>query len=307
MQAHGAASGHAAFPAHCIGIDWLCLRFTGLHYWSNEHLHESAGRSSGNVCFAFCRIMTSRRPTYNGRSNCTLGICEMPPAPPLRSDNGKMSAGGSPPTVVRRTRLNPHERERQIVQGAVNFFAEVGFGGQTRELARRLGITQGLLYRYFPSKEALMDRVYQEVFEAKWNPEWDNWLENESEPLRERLIRFYTDYARVIHTYEWVRIFLLSGMAGLDINQRYLRLVRKRIYPQVIALLRKEFGMPPRSDEILTREEEDLMFDLHGMVFFLGIRKWVYRFDLPRSTQELVSQQIDLLLFGAKDIINPKT
>lgn len=218
-----------------------------------------------------------------------------------------MSAGGSPPTVVRRTRLNPHERERQIVQGAVNFFAEVGFGGQTRELARRLGITQGLLYRYFPSKEALMDRVYQEVFEAKWNPEWDNWLENESEPLRERLIRFYTDYARVIHTYEWVRIFLLSGMAGLDINQRYLRLVRKRIYPQVIALLRKEFGMPPRSDEILTREEEDLMFDLHGMVFFLGIRKWVYRFDLPRSTQELVSQQIDLLLFGAKDIINPKT
>lgn len=152
-----------------------------------------------------------------------------------------------------------------------------------------------------------MDRVYQEVFEAKWNPEWDNWLENESEPLRERLIRFYTDYARVIHTYEWVRIFLLSGMAGLDINQRYLRLVRKRIYPQVIALLRKEFGMPPRSDEILTREEEDLMFDLHGMVFFLGIRKWVYRFDLPRSTQELVSQQIDLLLFGAKDIINPKT
>lgn len=203
----------------------------------------------------------------------------------------------------RRTRLNPHERERQIVQGAVNFFAEVGFSGQTRELAKRLGITQGLLYRYFPSKEALLDRVYQEVFEAKWNPAWDEWLEDETQPVRERLIRFYTDYARVIHTYEWVRIFLLSGMAGLDINHRYLRLVRKRLYPKIIKMLKQEFGLPERKDGTLSRPEENLMLNLHGMVFFLGIRKWVYRLDLQGSTQELVSQQVDMVLSGAKDLL----
>ena len=191
------------------------------------------------------------------------------------------------------------------MQGAVNFFAEVGFSGQTRELAKRLGITQGLLYRYFPSKEALLDRVYQEVFEAKWNPDWDEWLEDQQQPVRERLIRFYTDYARVIHTYEWVRIFLLSGIAGLDINQRYLRLVRKRIYPRIIGMLRQEFGLPTREDGSLSRQEEDLMLDLHGMVFFLGIRKWVYRFDLQGSTQDLISQQIDLVLFGARKILAP--
>lgn len=204
----------------------------------------------------------------------------------------------------RRTRLAPHERERQIVQGAVNFFAEVGFEGRTRDLAQRLGITQGLLYRYFPSKEALLDRVYQEVFEAKWNPDWDDWLEDESQPLRERLIRFYTDYARVIHTYEWVRIFLLSGMAGLDINQRYLRLVRKRIYPKIIRMLRQEFGLPQRGDGTLSRQEEDLMLNLHGMVFFLGIRKWIYRFDIQGPTEELVAQQIELILSGAKSILS---
>ncbi len=51
-----------------------------------------------------------------------------------------------------------------IVREAVSFFAEHGFEGQTRELARRLGITQPLLYRYFPDKAALIDRVYREVF-----------------------------------------------------------------------------------------------------------------------------------------------
>ena len=221
----------------------------------------------------------------------------------VRSTTLKPRPDGNGADARRRYRLNPHERERQIVQGAVNFFAEVGFSGQTRELAKRLGITQGLLYRYFPSKEALLDRVYQEVFEAKWNPDWDEWLEDQDQPLRERLIRFYTDYARVIHTYEWVRIFLLSGMAGLDINQRYLRLVRKRIYPKIIRMLRQEFGLPAREDESLSRQEEDLMFDLHGMVFFLGIRKWVYRFDLQSSMEELVSQQIDLVLSGARNIL----
>lgn len=225
------------------------------------------------------------------------------PATPVRSATANPRSDGDAADTVRRTRLNPHERERQIVQGAVNFFAEVGFSGQTRELAKRLGVTQGLIYRYFPSKEALLDRVYQEVFEAKWNPNWDDWLEDEKQPLRERLIRFYTDYARVIHTYEWVRIFLLSGMAGLDINQRYLRLVRKRIYPKIIKMLRQEFGLPAREDGMLSRQEDDLMFNLHGMVFFLGIRKWVYRFDVQSSTQELISQQIDLVLFGARKIL----
>ena len=38
-----------------------------------------------------------------------------------------------------RTRLTPDERERLIARGAVAFFCEVGFGGQTRELAKRLG------------------------------------------------------------------------------------------------------------------------------------------------------------------------
>jgi AcrR family transcriptional regulator len=225
------------------------------------------------------------------------------PATDVRSATSNPRPDGDAADAGRRTRLNPHERERQIVQGAVNFFAQVGFSGQTRELAKRLGVTQGLLYRYFPSKEALLDRVYQEVFEAKWNPDWDEWLDDRERPVRERLIRFYTDYARVIHTYEWVRIFLLSGMAGLDINHRYFRLVRKRVYPKIIRMLRQEFGLLAREDGTLSRQEEDLMLNLHGMVFFLGIRKWVYRIELQSSTQELVSQQIDLVLSGARTIL----
>jgi AcrR family transcriptional regulator len=57
------------------------------------------------------------------------------------------------------TRLTGPEREKHIAQEAVKYFAEVGFVGDTRELAQRLGVTQSLLYKYFPSKEALINRV----------------------------------------------------------------------------------------------------------------------------------------------------
>ena len=72
------------------------------------------------------------------------------------------------PTPVS-NRLSGPEREKHIALEAVHYFAEVGFGGDTRELAKRLGVTQSLLYKYFPNKEALINRVYEEVYLGRWN------------------------------------------------------------------------------------------------------------------------------------------
>ncbi len=53
-----------------------------------------------------------------------------------------------------RKRLPREERERLIVDEAVRFFAEVGFEGQTRALAERLGVTQPLLIAISPIRIA---------------------------------------------------------------------------------------------------------------------------------------------------------
>src|SRR3982751_202114 len=112
------------------------------------------------------------------------------------SDAGTKTArpGGAEPAPPARRRLRPDERERLIVAEAVKFFAEVGFEGHTRDLARRLNITQPLLYRYFPSKDALIDRVYQEVYLTRWKPSWEALIEDRTQPLEQRLIAYYRDY-----------------------------------------------------------------------------------------------------------------
>src|SRR5258708_6230170 len=106
----------------------------------------------------------------------------------------------------RRRRLDPGDREREIVDGAVAFFAEVGFDGGLRDLAKRLGITHQNLFRYFPTKEALIERVYKKVYLGGWQPEWETVLHDSSQPLDKHLIDFYESYLYVIFRYDWVRI-----------------------------------------------------------------------------------------------------
>src|SRR3954466_15055495 len=99
-------------------------------------------------------------------------------------------------TQRKRQRLPPADRERQIIEGAIAYFAEAGFSGQTRELSKRLGIPRPLLYRYFENKQALIDRVYQTVFAGRWDPSWIGLLQDRSLPLRERLGGVYRPIGR---------------------------------------------------------------------------------------------------------------
>ncbi|MFQ5696749.1 MAG: TetR/AcrR family transcriptional regulator [Myxococcota bacterium] len=59
------------------------------------------------------------------------------------------------------------ERRRQILREALHCFATSGFRGTTtREVARRVGITEAALYRYFENKEALYSAIIHEKIQA---------------------------------------------------------------------------------------------------------------------------------------------
>ena len=195
-------------------------------------------------------------------------------------------------------RLSSADREKSIVTAAVAFFADHGFEGQTRELAATLGITQPLLYRYFPSKEALIERVYQEVFVGRWDPFWEDLLADRSIPLEERLSRFYQSYARIILTPEWVRLFMFAGLKGLDFNGRYLRLLRERIFERIVEELRIAFGRPPVAKVPVSNLEIEMIWALHAAIFYLGVRHFIYRMPFDTSVQDIIDAQVRTLLGG---------
>lgn len=202
-----------------------------------------------------------------------------------------------------RRRLAAEAREKAIAEAAVQFFAEVGFDGDTRELARRVGVTQSLIFKYFPSKAALIERVYQEVYVGRWNPYWELIIADRRVPLEERLIRLYTDYARTALTRDWVRLFMFSGLKGEAINQRYLQFLRNRVLEPVATELRAELNLPPPQDVPLSEAEIELVWGINARIFYFGQRRWIFNVPLEADLDQLIELTIRHFLAGARSVL----
>ncbi len=170
--------------------------------------------------------------------------------------------------------MNGVERERQIVEGAITFFAEHGLAAQMRELAAAIGVTHTLVYHYFPTKQALVDRVYLEVFEGRWKPEWEGLLDDRRLDVETKLVRFYVDYARTVLTREFVRILIFSGLTDRSITDRFFGKLGDRLFPRLVRETRRYRGC--RSRARTTAREHELLMGLHGGVFYGGLRAFVY-------------------------------
>lgn len=217
-----------------------------------------------------------------------------------KTELGKPSSSTSPGKSAAR-RLSPEVREKQIVLKAIEHFATYGFSGSTRELARQLDITQPLLYRYFPSKEALIDRVYDEVY--RWDTSWEAVIKDRSQPLQSRLVRFYTSYAGVILRREWIRIFVFAGLTREGINDRYLGKLRERVFVPVIAEIRQSHGLASSSGDTINDKELELIWSLHASIFYVGVRKWIYDLPVTEDIDALIEQMVDAFLHGSPHVL----
>jgi|Laugresbdmm110sn_1035088.scaffolds.fasta_scaffold00607_9 AcrR family transcriptional regulator len=173
-----------------------------------------------------------------------------------------------------RKRMPVQARERQIVDGAIQFFAQHGFAAQLRDLAKSIGVTHTLLYHYFPDKQALIDRVYVEVFEGCWKSEWERWLDDPALGCEDKFTRFYLDYAQTVLTHDFVRILVFSGLTDQTITNRFFELLRDRLFLRLIRETRRLRGLKSRSRPSLV--EHELLMGLHGSIFYSGMRRWVY-------------------------------
>jgi len=197
---------------------------------------------------------------------------------------------------VRQKRLSSDQRRSEFVAKATEFFSEQGFGGGTRDLARRLGVTQPLLYRYFPSKDDLIKEVYRTVYIEPLDSGWEQLLTDRSRPLRDRLQEFYQAYTDVIFTRKWLRIYLYSGLKGLDINRWYVGMVRDKILTRIISECRHEAGLPARSEP--TASELEMAWVFHSGIFYYGVRKYIYESPVLEDKQQMISTAVDVFLAG---------
>lgn len=196
---------------------------------------------------------------------------------------------------IKRTRLDPGQREAMILDAAVGFFAEHGFDAQLRELAQRIGISQALIFRYFGSKQVLIERVYERVYVARWSSQWKHDLENRRLPLRDRLIAFYRAYLAAIEGYEWIRTTLYSGLAGNDLTRRYIETRVDGLLLAIAREIRHEIPAARTLDPVVLGE---LVWHLHATFIYYLIRKYVFQVATIADTGRLIEVTVAHFLTG---------
>ncbi|RDJ20353.1 TetR/AcrR family transcriptional regulator [Bosea caraganae] len=209
-------------------------------------------------------------------------------------------AGEGGEAAPRRRRMVPADREQMIVAAARRYFADYGLTGSTTELAKRMGITQPLLYRYFPTKDALIARVFESLFPQDKSPEWERLLEDASIPMRERLKTFYKEFSHHVFTYEHVRLFLFSGLSKFEYNTRYYELLTKRLFHRIALGLRQHVaagGSAGRAGPVSDAELE-LVQSLHAAIYHVGFRRWVHTPGLSGDIDGLIEFKVDCFLDG---------
>lgn len=213
------------------------------------------------------------------------------PKTDIGTDNGKPAP---------RRRMQPNERREQILNEAIALFTEHGFEGTTRQLSDRIGVTQPLLYKYFPAKRDLVEAVYDRVYIGRLKPHWARLILDRKVPILERTTRFYLEYAEAILTREWVRLFVFAGLQGEDLNRRYLKqLGRTLIEPlrdEIAAAARRQHGAEARVPSL------DDMWVHHGGIFYLGIREHIYGMGPPADGSQAIVDAVRRFLdsFDAK-------
>jgi AcrR family transcriptional regulator len=83
-----------------------------------------------------------------------------PTSPNAPSPEGDREASSAP----RRRQAESERRRRRILDAARDCLGELGYAGATvTEIARRADVSNGLLYQFFRNKEALFERVLEEI------------------------------------------------------------------------------------------------------------------------------------------------
>jgi AcrR family transcriptional regulator len=210
-----------------------------------------------------------------------------------------------------RRRMGVAERERQIVDGSIEFFAQHGFDGQLRDLAKSIGITHALLYHYFPTKQALVDRVYLEVFEGRWRSEWDALLDDPKLSVEDKLTAFYLEYVNITLSKEFTRILVFSGLTDHTITDRFFAMLRARLFPRLIRETRRFRSVVSRAKP--SEREMELLMGLHGGFFYISMRRWIYGQDVYGESvhedynEALVRDRVQSYLQASHDLLKARS
>lgn len=158
----------------------------------------------------------------------------------MPSDAASVPPGGTDATSGR----GSEDRREEILRAGLDLFALGGFHGTSvRQIARAVGVNEATLYHYFPSKDAILDAVFDRAVEERRNV-FAAWVESGGEEgsveeILVRLARTFLVHSMTPLEAKLTRLLLTEGTRlSAEGRKAYERMQLESMEP-VIALLKR--------------------------------------------------------------------
>lgn len=144
--------------------------------------------------------------------------------------------------TTKKFRRRADARPDEVLDAALTVFADKGFSAtKVEDIARHAGISKGLVYLYFPSKEALLEGIVQRAvasLTASALSDLETYKGNPRVPIT-GLLRRLGQLLNDPRTVAIPRLILREAMNFPSIAEMYRRNVLDRVAPIVMALIRR--------------------------------------------------------------------
>jgi TetR/AcrR family transcriptional regulator len=200
--------------------------------------------------------------------------------------------------AVRRSRLRTPERRAQIVETAMRCFAERGFEGTTtRMLARAAGVSEGLIFRHFPTKRSL----YRAIIERRIAEGPAGMMPAEAADRNDdRAVLTSiasTLVARVSQDPSFMRLMFYSALEGAPLSRMFYQARVRRVRSFLASYLERRM----KAGALRVADPVAAAGAFMGMVANYIQQKHLFRVPVSRlGVDDLVRTWVDLFLEGLK-------
>ncbi len=199
-------------------------------------------------------------------------------------------------------RMSAAERQRQLLEVALNAFSRRGFKGTTtKEIAAAAGVAEAIIFQHFASKEALYSAVLELHLETGDEGEWiaevnDCMERNDDEGV------FRTFIARILDAYRRdpmiERVILFAALEG---HEQGLSRLQKQFTP-IIERFMEYIARRQREGNLTDCDPRAIMVVLGGIAHQYGLITQIFRAPaLNLSDEEMARLFTRILLHGVHE------
>jgi AcrR family transcriptional regulator len=197
-------------------------------------------------------------------------------------------------------RLSAGGRREQILRGAMRIFAQKGFRGTTtREIAQRLKISEALMFKYFPSKEAL----YRAIIKKRTDGSEEMYFPKEAIQAKDdrHVFRAIASYLIKKNTEDptFMRLILFSALEGHDLFKIFFEnhgMEKTRLLSGFIRQRIKEKAFKKVPPLLAARAFIGMVIHYVQFMEIYGMKK-IFRF----SQKKVVDTFVDAFLNGLRE------